>query len=109
MVFFFIVISSPSSVKISHIHTSYLFLVQATIFIDYFKLGLTRNWEPFVSRGFLCSFLLYEYKTYTSFSLQVEPFKCLVLYEKSVSRGKGITFNADCPLHFNVTSALIGE
>lgn len=41
--------------------------------------------------------------------IQVEPFKCLVLYEKSVSRGKGITFNADCPLHFNVTSALIGE
>ena len=50
MVFVFIVISSPSSVKISHIHTSSLFLVQATIFIDYFKLGLTRNWEPFVSR-----------------------------------------------------------
>lgn len=86
MVFVFIVISLPSFVEISHIHTSYLSLVQATIFIDYFKLGLTRNWEPFV-----------------------EPFKCLVLYEKSVSRGKGITFNADCPLHFNVTSALIGE
>ena len=66
MVFVFIVISSPSSVKISHIHTSYLFLVQATIFIDYFKLGLTRNWEPFVSRELSLFFLLfYEYKTYT--------------------------------------------
>lgn len=39
----------------------------------------------------------------------MEPFKFLVLYEKSSSRGKGITVNADCPLHFNITGALIGE
>jgi len=31
----------------------------------------------------------------------------LILYEKSESRGQGITFNADCPLHFNITSDLI--
>ena len=54
--------------------------MEATIFMDYFKLGLTRNWEPFI-----------------------EPFRCLMLYEKSASRGKGITFNADCPLHMNIT------
>ncbi|KAL7543443.1 hypothetical protein ACHAXR_012723, partial [Thalassiosira sp. AJA248-18] len=58
--------------------------MEATVFIDYFKLGLTRNWEPFV-----------------------EPFKCLIMYEKSSSRGKGITFSAECPLHLNVTGALV--
>ena len=31
----------------------------------------------------------------------------MILYEKSESRGQGITFNADCPLHFNITSDLI--
>ena len=31
----------------------------------------------------------------------------MVLYEKSESRGQGITFNSDCPLHFNITSDLI--
>lgn len=65
----------------SHIQT----MVKTTLFVDYFKLGLTRNWEPLV-----------------------EPFKCLVLYERCTDRGKGITFNADCPLHVNVTSAVIG-
>lgn len=45
---------------------------------------MTRNWEEFV-----------------------EPFKCLILYERSASRGMGITFNADCPLHLNVSSASI--
>jgi hypothetical protein len=33
--------------------------------------------------------------------------KCLILYEQSASRGEGITFTADCPLHFNVSSASI--
>jgi hypothetical protein len=61
-------------------------MVKTTLFVDYFKLGLTRNWEPLV-----------------------EPFKCLVLYERCTNRGKGITFNADCPLHVNVTSAVIGK
>jgi len=59
---------------------------KATLYVDYFKLGLTRNWEPLV-----------------------EPFKCLVMYERTIARGKGITFNADCPLHINVTSAVIGK
>ncbi|KAL7555284.1 hypothetical protein ACHAWF_018921 [Thalassiosira exigua] len=59
--------------------------LETTLYCDYFKLGLTRNWEP-------C----------------LEPFKSLILYEKSsAGRGKGITFNADCPLHLNVTGALI--
>lgn len=57
---------------------------EATVFVDYFKLGATRNWEPFV-----------------------EPVRCLVLHEKSDSRGKGLTLNIDCPLHLNITGALI--
>ena len=37
----------------------------------------------------------------------IEPFKCLVLYEKSQERGQGVTINMDCPLHLNITSAAI--
>jgi hypothetical protein len=78
------VLHSFSFCIVSHLISSRL--SQATLFIDYFNLGLTRTWEPFV-----------------------EPFKCLIMYEKSASRGKGITFNADCPLHANITGSLIGE
>ena len=58
--------------------------VKSTLYLDYFKLGLTKNWEPLV-----------------------EPFQFLILYEKSKRRGDGITFNADCPLHVNFSSALV--
>ncbi len=58
--------------------------MEATMFVDYFKLGITRNWEPLV-----------------------EPFRCMTMYERSTARGKGIIFNADCPLHLNITGASI--
>eukprot|EP00956_Cyclotella_meneghiniana_P044012 scaffold297791_cov182-Cyclotella_meneghiniana.AAC.1 len=58
--------------------------METTIFIDYFKIGKTRNWEPLI-----------------------EPSKCLVLYEQSQERGQGVTINMDCPLHLNITSAAI--
>jgi len=58
--------------------------VDAHFWCDYFKLGVTRSWEPLV-----------------------EPYKCLILYEKSSSRGQGVTFTAHNPFHFNVTGALL--
>ena len=51
---------------------------------DYFKLGVTRSWEPLL-----------------------EPYKCTLLYEKSKYRGQGMSLNADCPLHLNVSGALL--
>lgn len=51
---------------------------------DYFKLGVTRSWEPLL-----------------------EPYKCTLLYEKSKYRGQGMSLNADCPLHVNVSGALL--
>ena len=58
--------------------------MEATVFVDYFKLGITRNWEPLV-----------------------EPFRCLTMYEQSTTRGKGVIFSAGCPLHLNITGASI--
>jgi len=51
---------------------------------DYFKLGVTRSWEPLL-----------------------EPYKCRLLYEKSKHRGQGMSLNADCPLHLNLSGALL--
>ena len=52
--------------------------------VDYFKIAAMRCWEPLI-----------------------EPYKCILLYEKSSLRGQGITFNADCPLHVNISGALL--
>ena len=52
--------------------------------VDYFKIASMRCWEPLI-----------------------EPYKCILLYEKSSHRGQGITFNADCPLHVNISGALL--
>ena len=52
--------------------------------VDYFKIASMRCWEPLI-----------------------EPYKCILLYEKSSQRGQGITFNADCPLHVNISGALL--
>ncbi|CAB9515429.1 Putative vacuolar protein sorting-associated protein [Seminavis robusta] len=51
---------------------------------DYFKLGVTRSWEPLL-----------------------EPYRCVLLYEKSKYRGTGLSINADCPFHLNVSGALL--
>lgn len=54
------------------------------IWIDYYKSGPTRSWEPLF-----------------------EPFKCTVLFEKSFRRGQGLTFLLDCPLHINISGAFL--
>lgn len=56
----------------------------AQIWVDYYKSGPTRSWEPLL-----------------------EPFKCTVLFEKSSRRGQGVTFISDCPLHVNITGAFL--
>jgi hypothetical protein len=51
---------------------------------DYFKLGLTRSWEPLL-----------------------EAFKLDALYEKSRERGAGLCVGTDSTLHVNVSGALL--
>jgi hypothetical protein len=58
--------------------------VDCHLWADYFKLGITRSWEPFL-----------------------EPFKCLLLYEKSNDRGQGFSLDADSPFHLSLTGALL--
>jgi hypothetical protein len=58
--------------------------VDSNIWGDYFKLGITRSWEPLL-----------------------EPYKCLLVYEKSKDRGQGMTLDSDCPFHLNLSSALL--
>lgn len=52
--------------------------------IDYFKSGLTRSWEPLL-----------------------EPFSFILSCEKSRKRGQGISFNSECPFHVNITGSLL--
>jgi hypothetical protein len=59
-------------------------ILKNNLWVDYFKLGLTRSWEPLL-----------------------EPFECEVLYETSSVRGQGYSFNSDCPMHFNISGALL--
>ena len=54
------------------------------LWVDYFKIASMRCWEPLI-----------------------EPYKCVLLYEKSSHRGQGITFNSECPLHANISGALL--
>jgi hypothetical protein len=54
------------------------------LWADYFKLGMTRSWEPLL-----------------------EPFEFLLLYEKSKERGQGFSLDADSPFHVNLSGALL--
>ena len=54
------------------------------LWIDYYKSGPTRSWEPLL-----------------------EPYKCTALYDKSSKRGQGITINSECPFHVNVSGAFL--
>jgi len=67
--------SQPSDMQI---------ILATNLWIDYFKLGLTRSWEPLL-----------------------EPFEFQILHETSSERGQGYSFNSDGPLHFNLSSALL--
>ncbi len=62
--------------------------VQATIdghfWADYFKLGVTRSWEPLL-----------------------EPYHFVLLYETSKVRGLGLTLSSDSLLHVNISSAML--
>ena len=59
-------------------------ILKNNLWVDYFKLGLTRSWEPLL-----------------------EPFEFEVLYETSSVRGQGYSFNSDCPMHLNISGALL--
>jgi len=59
-------------------------IVEGHFWADYFKLGLTRSWEPLL-----------------------EPYEFIALYEKSRFRGIGLNLNSDSPLHLNVSGALL--
>ena len=59
-------------------------ILRNNLWADYFKLGLTRSWEPLL-----------------------EPFEFEVLYESSHARGQGYSINSDCPLQINLSGALL--
>lgn len=54
------------------------------VWADYFKLGTTRSWEPFL-----------------------EPCRCLILYERSKRRGQGLSFDSGDAFHANITGSLL--
>jgi hypothetical protein len=58
--------------------------IETKFWADYFKVGLTRSWEPLL-----------------------EPFMCFVMYEKSMRRGKGLTLTSDIPFHVNLTGSFL--
>ena len=59
--------------------------VCSTCWIDCFKLGMTRSWEPFL-----------------------EAYSFNALCERSGSRGTGLSFKSESKMHLNVSSALVG-
>jgi hypothetical protein len=59
-------------------------IVRGHVWADYFKLGLTRSWEPLL-----------------------EAYKFEALYEKSHERGSGLSIASDSPFHVNVSGALL--
>ena len=58
--------------------------VIGSLWADYFKLGLTRSWEPLI-----------------------EAYQFTALIEKSQERGLGLTYSSDTDLHINISSALL--
>jgi hypothetical protein len=59
-------------------------IIDGLIWADYFKLGVTRSWEPVM-----------------------EPYHFVLLYETSKARGQGLTITSDSPLHINISSAML--
>lgn len=58
--------------------------VETTLWADYFKLGVTRSWEPLL-----------------------EPLHCVLMFEKSRRRGQGFTGFSNTPFHVNLSGALL--
>lgn len=60
------------------------FILDCCFWADYFKLGLTRSWEPLL-----------------------EPFQVLLLHERSKERGFGVNLDTDTPFHLNLSGAVL--
>ena len=58
--------------------------LKSHLWVDYFKLGMTRSWEPLI-----------------------EPFEFLLMQETSKERGRGMSLEVDGPLHMNLTGAFL--
>jgi hypothetical protein len=58
--------------------------LRSHLWADYFKLGMTRSWEPLI-----------------------EPFEFLLMQETARERGQGISLEADSPLHVNLSGAFL--
>lgn len=58
--------------------------VRSHVWADYFKLGMTRSWEPLI-----------------------EPFEFLLMYEQSKERGQGCFVESDSPFHVNLSGAFL--
>ena len=58
--------------------------IKSHLWVDYFKLGMTRSWEPLI-----------------------EPFELLLMQETSKERGRGVSLEADSPLHMNLSGAFL--
>ena len=59
-------------------------MVDGHLWAEYFKLGMTRSWEPLM-----------------------EAYSFSILWEKSLLRGSGLSLCSDSPLHFNISGALL--
>lgn len=59
-------------------------IVSCKLWADYFKLGMTRSWEPLL-----------------------EAFEFLLFFEKSMERGQGFSVDSDSPFHLNLSGALL--
>lgn len=58
--------------------------VRSHLWADYFKLGMTRSWEPLL-----------------------EPFDFALMYEQAKERGQGCSVEADSPFHVNLSGAFL--
>eukprot|EP00934_Nitzschia_sp_Nitz4_P002078 Nitzschia sp. Nitz4//scaffold140_size61219//29533//49080//NITZ4_006440-RA/size61219-augustus-gene-0.64-mRNA-1//-1//CDS//3329536227//2078//frame0 len=58
--------------------------LRSQVWADYFKLGITRSWEPLL-----------------------EPVEILLLHEQAKERGRGLSVSADSPLQFTLSGALL--
>lgn len=58
--------------------------LRSHLWADYFKLGMTRSWEPLI-----------------------EPVDFVLLFEQAKMRGQGCSIEADSPFHINLSGALL--
>ena len=73
-------VASPTDSFLEDVQVS----VTTIVWADYFKLGMSRSWEPLL-----------------------EPYRFRFDLENSSNRGAGLTFYSDSCLHINISSALL--